>query len=114
MPDEGYFVGKEDLKEMNQYARLTPISYDIFNDFYRQVMEEEGALSVKVRELVAVGAAHAAKCSPCIYLHTKKAKEAGATKEEIAEAIFVASLIGVAGVLTHGTTALDLMKEEES
>ncbi len=114
MTEEGYFVGKEDLKEMNQYARLAPLSYDIFNDFYRQVMQEEGVLPVKIRELVAVGAAHAAKCSPCIYLHTKKAKEAGATKEEIAEAIFVASLIGAAGVLTHGTTAINLMKEGES
>jgi AhpD family alkylhydroperoxidase len=110
--DQGCFVAKEDLREMNQYARLAPMSYDVFNDYYRQVMEEDGVLSKKVRELVAIGAAHAAKCSPCIYLHTEKAKRAGATKEEITEAIFVASLIGAASALTHGTTALRLVGEE--
>ena len=108
------FIGKEDLKEMKRYADVAPLSYDIFNDYYRQVLEEEGALSTKVRELIAVGAAHAAKCSPCIYLHTRKAKKAGATPKEIAEAIFVASLIGASAVLTLGTTALTLMEEESS
>ena len=34
MAKKDYFIGREDLKEMKQYAKLAPLSYDIFNDYY--------------------------------------------------------------------------------
>ena len=113
MSKNGCFVSKEDLRKMKQYADLAPMSYDTFNDFYQQILDEEGVLPVKVWELVALGAAHALKCQTCIHLHTKKALKAGASKQEITEAIFVSSLIGSSSVLTNGITALKAMEEED-
>lgn len=44
-------------------------------------------LDEKTRELIAVGASITAHCQPCLEYHSKKAQEAGAEAEEIAEAI---------------------------
>ena len=39
---------------------------------------------------MAVGITHVTQCDACIAYHTSKAKDAGASDEEIAEAVFVA------------------------
>ncbi len=44
-------------------------------------------LSPRDRELVALGAALASNCVPCIEYHIPKAREAGVSDSEIAEAI---------------------------
>lgn len=43
----------------------------------------------KQKELIAIGASVTATCVPCLNFHFAKAKEAGASDEEIAEAIQV-------------------------
>jgi AhpD family alkylhydroperoxidase len=53
----------------------------------------EGALSTKVKELMAIGLSIASGCEPCIKIHTRRALKHGASKEEIAEAIGVAVLL---------------------
>jgi AhpD family alkylhydroperoxidase len=45
------------------------------------------AIDSKVKELIAVGASITANCQPCLEYHSKKALEAGADAEEIAEAV---------------------------
>jgi len=44
-------------------------------------------LSPRDRELVAIGAAMGSNCVPCIEYHIPKAREAGVSDSEIAEAI---------------------------
>lgn len=48
------------------------------------------ALSTKDKELIAVALAVATKCHWCIAFHVKNAMDAGATRDEIMEASFVA------------------------
>jgi AhpD family alkylhydroperoxidase len=55
---------------------------------------KEGALSVKHKELIAVGIAVATRCQPCIYSHVEKSLKAGATGAEIMEAAGVAVMMG--------------------
>lgn len=50
-------------------------------------------LSFRDRELVALGAALAANCIPCIEHHVPKAREAGLTEDEIAAALALADQI---------------------
>ncbi len=50
-------------------------------------------LTSKDRELVALGAAIAANCIPCIDYHVPKARAAGLTDEEIAEAVSLADFV---------------------
>lgn len=63
--------------------------------------EKEGALSTKVKELISVALGVAARCQYCIAIHVKNAIEAGATKQEILEAAFVAGLMGGGPALTY-------------
>ena len=50
-------------------------------------------LTLRDRELVALGAALAANCVPCIEFHVPAARKAGLTDEEIGEAIALADRI---------------------
>ena len=60
---------------------------------------KDGALSHKVKRLIALGIALRAGCTGCILYQTKAAVEAGATKAEVLEAVSVA-------IAMSGSTAL--------
>ena len=53
-----------------------------------------GALSVKIKRLIALGVALHAECTRCIIGQTNRAVEAGASKEEVLEAVLVANAMG--------------------
>jgi len=55
---------------------------------------KQGALPVKTKELIAIAVAVVKQCTYCIAFHVKAAMDAGATKDEIMEASFVACLLG--------------------
>lgn len=60
---------------------------------------KEGALSTKVKRLMALGIALRARCENCIVGQTMRALEAGATKQEILETISVnMAMSGTTGV----------------
>ena len=66
-------------------------------------------LSYRERELVALGAALAANCIPCVDYHVPQARKAGLSDAEIAEAIALADKIKrvpADKVLAAATTAL--------
>jgi AhpD family alkylhydroperoxidase len=72
------------------------------------------ALDTKTKELIALAISVAARCDDCIAHHTYDALEAGASKEEIADALGVAILMsGGTGVVyaTHAIEALDQFSE---
>ncbi len=50
-------------------------------------------MDVKVKELIAIGASVTANCKPCIEYHVAKAKENGATDEEVIEAIEIGKMV---------------------
>jgi AhpD family alkylhydroperoxidase len=64
---------------------------------------KDGALSVKVKELIAVGVALTTQCPYCIDIHAKKAKAAGCTDAELAETGLVAAALRAGGAVTHAT-----------
>jgi AhpD family alkylhydroperoxidase len=94
------------------FAKLGGLKKDLlgsFGDFNSKVFAE-GALSVKNKELIAVAAAHITRCPYCIDGHTKRAKLAGATDEEIAEAIFVAAAMNAGACLAHSSIAMKALE----
>jgi AhpD family alkylhydroperoxidase len=60
-----------------------------------------GALSVREKELVALGISVAQRCVPCIRLHVQKCLDAEATKEQILEAASVAVMMAGGPAYTH-------------
>jgi AhpD family alkylhydroperoxidase len=57
--------------------------------------QKGGRLGNKTRELIALAAAISLRCDGCIAMHAAAAREHGATKEEISEALAVA--VGIKG-----------------
>ncbi len=68
---------------------------------FSKAVDKTDKLTQKEKELISVGVAHAIKCSFCIEDHTRKARVAGATEEEIAEAILVAAKVSAGAVLSY-------------
>lgn len=66
---------------------------------------KEGALTAKVKEIIALSLSVAIKCQPCLEHHLKMAKEYGATRKEVAEAMGVVLLMlgGPSDVWTRKT-----------
>lgn len=54
----------------------------------------EGVISNKFKQLMAVCAAVAVRCTPCIINHTNQALNAGATRQEVIEAATVGVELG--------------------
>ncbi len=104
-----YFYQVENAKKLAQFKQIRPDLFQAFADFNAKVFAE-GALSAKVKELIAVAAAHMTQCPYCIAGHTKKAKAQGASDAEITEAIFVAMALRAGGSFAHGTVALEAME----
>lgn len=65
-----------------------------------------GAVDTKTKELIALGIAVAVRCDGCIAFHVHDALEAGASREEIMEAVGVAVLMGGGPALMYGAEAL--------
>lgn len=61
---------------------------EFYNNFSAKVFEEN-ALNKKDKEIIALACSVMVDCVPCINWHYKKAVEAGASKEEIAEAMAI-------------------------
>ncbi len=64
-------------------------------------------LDAKTREMIALAVAVTTRCEGCIDAHARKAKAAGATKEEIAEALGVAIALNAGAALTYSLHVLD-------
>jgi len=87
---------------------------EVTADFLKKLMPDalkDGALTAKVKELIALGIAVCATCDYCIALHVKKCFEAGATKDEIAEVLGVAILMGGGPALTYSAFAAQAIEE---
>jgi len=91
-------------KSIQKMADLQPELFRKFVEFERAVYEP-GRLSTKFKELIAVGVTHVTQCDACIAYHTNKAREAGATDEEIVEAVFVAMELLAGSAVGHFLTA---------
>jgi AhpD family alkylhydroperoxidase len=71
----------------------------------------DGALTSKVKELIALGIAISVRCDGCISYHVHDALEAGATREEIAETVGVAVLMGGGPAVVYGSEALEALDQ---
>jgi AhpD family alkylhydroperoxidase len=68
-------------------------------------------LDAKTRELIALAVAVTTRCDGCIDAHVRRAKAAGATKEEMAEALGVAIALNAGAALSYSLHVLDAAGE---
>ncbi len=67
---------------------------------------KDGALSPKLKELIALAIGITVRCDGCVSYHVRSAYEKGATREEVAEAIGVAIQMGGGPSMVYGGEAL--------
>ena len=77
--------------------RVPPHAADAFNR-YSAAVNAPGALDAKAKKLIAIALAVVTKCELCVKLMTVAARKAGATDEEIGEAVALGISFGGASV----------------
>lgn len=98
---------QNDLEKMKSQTNATISG---FAGLFNKTMAE-GVLTIKQKELVAMGIALTKQCEPCIKLHAQKWLDAGATREEILEAAGVAVMMGGGPVYTHIPMVIEALDE---
>ena len=83
---------------------LAPTIHKAFRDFSREVFRA-GAVSVKVKELIALAVAHVTQCPHCIEAHARRAQANGASEQELMEAIWVAAEMRAGAAYAHSLIA---------
>jgi len=109
MSDELYPRSTKALAEKRR--SLAPEAEAAFRHFSQAVFQE-GALSRKTKQLIAVAVAHVTQCPYCIEGHTKGATREGATPEEIMEAIWVAAEMRAGAAYAHATIAMNTLEKK--
>lgn len=94
------------MKKLKRLDELVPAAWQAFLAWDKAVMAE-GAISAKTKELLAIAVAVTTQCPYCIEIHAKRAKSAGCTEAELAEAVMVAAALRAGGAVTHGTHCLE-------
>jgi AhpD family alkylhydroperoxidase len=107
-----HYHDPDDLKLLPELKKLAPDEFKGFVALDSIVGKEGGAIPRKYRELMALAVALTTQCPYCLDVHTKGAKRAGATREEVAEAAFIAAALRAGAAVTHGTLALKLFDRE--
>jgi AhpD family alkylhydroperoxidase len=100
------YYQENDLKRLGEMKALAPEDFTAWVNLDKIVGRTNGKVPAKYRELIAIAVAHTTQCPYCMEVHTKAAKKAGASKEEVAEAIFVAAALRAGGAAAHGSMAM--------
>jgi AhpD family alkylhydroperoxidase len=95
-----------DLRFIKEMGKDAPTEFQAWLALDNIVRRAGGAIPVKYRELIALAVALTTQCPYCIEVHTKGAKAAGATREEVTESALVAAALRAGGAATHGAMAL--------
>jgi len=101
-----------DLHFLKEMGKLAPADFKAWLGLNNIVGSENGKIPKKYRELIAIAVGCTTQCPYCIEVHSKAAKAAGATREEIAESAFLAAALRAGGAATHGAMALKFFDGE--
>jgi AhpD family alkylhydroperoxidase len=73
--------------------------------------QKTNLLGPKMRELISLAVAVTARCDGCITVHTEAAVRHGASREEIAEALAVATAVNAGAALVYSARVLDAYEQ---
>ena len=97
------------LEEINRrLAQLRKEMPETINGFFamNKAANAEGALSTKVKELIAMAIAVSSRCDGCLAFHGKALVDLGVTHQEFLEMLEVAIYMGGGPSLTTAAMAL--------
>ena len=100
-------------KMMSNYGKESPDTMAGFMQLHKAA-STDSALSAKVKELIALAIGITVRCDGCIAFHVHDAVKAGASHEEIVEAIGVAIMMGGGPAVVYGSQALEALEQFET
>ncbi len=101
----------DELREPGrQLRRLIPEVYSSFGTLDRAAIAD-GALSAKCKELIALAIGATRECDACVAAHARGASLAGASEQEVAEAMGVVILMNGGPGTVWGPRALVAFQE---
>jgi AhpD family alkylhydroperoxidase len=87
------------MKEFNRFFALDTAAY------------REGAIPVKMKELMGLVGSMVLRCNDCIFYHIDRCVTEGASKEEIMEAMNIALVIGGSIVIPHLRYGFEMLEQ---
>ncbi len=111
MPD---FQNPADYQYAKDLLQGSAVEANAFLALKRAAERADGVIPAKTRELISVAVALSLQCAYCIDVHTKSAKAAGATPEEMAEVVFVTAAIKAGAAVGHGQMVMRMYGEAPS
>jgi AhpD family alkylhydroperoxidase len=100
----------ETAKYRDRFDRGLPEAMAAYTAF-RKAVYQDGALSQKVKRLIALAVGLQAGCPRCIVGQTRDAVKAGATRAEVLEAVSVAIVMGGTAVSAESWRVVKVLEE---
>ena len=107
-----HYHDSDDLKSLREFKHLAPAEFKGFVELDSIIGRDDGKIPRKYRELIAIAVSCTTQCPYCLDVHTRKAKAAGATREEVVESVLLAAALRAGAATTHGALALKLFDRE--
>ena len=101
---------KELEQWMEKLGTAIPGPMKAFAELHESTIKS-GALDAKTKELIALGIAITVRCDGCISYHVHDALATGANKNEIAETVSVAILMGGGPSVVYGIEAMQALSQ---
>lgn len=107
-----HYHDENDMKLVREMAKLSPEEFKAWLHLDNIVGRDGGRIPRKYRELIALAVAFTTQCPYCIEGHTRAARLAGVSREEISETAFLAAALRAGGAATHGAMALKFFDQD--
>ena len=101
----------EDIAYLDILIKSAPKEAEAFFNLKHTAERVDGVIPQKYRELISIAVALTTQCAYCIDAHIKNAVEAGASRAEIAETVFIAAALRAGGAAGNGLLAMRLFDE---
>ena len=105
------YQSPDDLAYAKQLIQAANKEGTAFLNFKAAAERNDGAIPEKYRELMSVAVALTTQCAYCIDVHVQNAVRTGATREELAETVFIAGALRAGAAVGHGLMAMRLFEE---
>ncbi len=109
--EASHYQSPNDRAYTKSLMNAAPKEAAAFLNLKRTAERADGAIPVKYRELMSVAVALTTQCAYCIEAHINNAVEAGASREEISETVFIAAALRAGGAVGNGLMAMRLFDE---
>lgn len=99
-----------EIRAMNRLIPETAAGFGALS----KAAKEEGPLTLKEREYIALGIAISQRCEPCITFHVEALMKTGASREELGAVLAMAIQMGGGPALMYAAHALGCWDELSS